>query len=205
MESGNPPSSLPAARKLVGGKVGVVFDLDGVVYRSRPGGKDLVGNSLAALCALRANGIPFAFVTNSTGVLESEKAAFLSRILGGFRVSEKQVFMATTPMRALAETYKEQRVLVAGMGTEGDIALAYGFKDFVTLAAFARDRPQLLPQRKFASIMSKSGAEGSEVCVCFPFRRCVCLCLSVCPRHTRGRRVHYRDLNGFVLCGPIRT
>ena len=45
----------------------MVFDLDGVIYRSGPSGKKAVGESVRAIRALSKRKIPFCFVTNSTG------------------------------------------------------------------------------------------------------------------------------------------
>lgn len=139
------------------GTFGFVFDLDGVIYRSRPGGyKDRVGKSLDALRLLRDHGIPYAFVTNSTGCVEASKAAMLRQLLPGITVSEKQVFMATTPMRKLVDTYQGKRVLVTGNGTEGEIARAFGFDDFISLPEFVARRPQLLPERNLGVPTGKS-------------------------------------------------
>jgi ribonucleotide monophosphatase NagD (HAD superfamily) len=96
-------------------RFGMVFDLDGVIYRSGPSGKRPVGDSVKAIRALSERSVPFCFVTNSTGITEDEKAKTLSKILG-LNILSSRVFMATSPMRDLAKRFGEKRVLfVAGM------------------------------------------------------------------------------------------
>eukprot|EP00939_MAST-03C_sp_MAST-3C-sp1_P001507 g1507.t1 len=135
---------------------GMVFDLDGVVYRSGPFGKKIVGHSDIAIKKLRDEKIPFAFVTNSTGVTEKEKASMLSKLLN-MDISEDQVFMATSPVRTLAKKYVGKPVLVLGNGNEASLARAFGLTDFVTLDQFIAMRPQLLP-----SLFKRKMKEGGE-------------------------------------------
>lgn len=55
--------------------------------------------------------MPYIFVTNGGGVLESKKAQSLSKSLN-FQVSPEQILLCHTPYKGLVEKYKDSRVLV---------------------------------------------------------------------------------------------
>ena len=127
----------------------MVFDLDGVIYRSGPSGKKPVGESVKAIRELSKRKIPFCFVTNSTGSTEDEKAKMLSKILG-LNIESSRVFMATSPMRDLAKRFGKKRVLVLADGEEqtNKLATAFGFQNYVTLREYVNIRPALMPYWK---------------------------------------------------------
>ena len=127
----------------------MVFDLDGVIYRSGPSGKKPVGDSVRAIRELSKRKIPFCFVTNSTGSTEDEKAKMLSKILD-LNIESSRVFMATSPMRELAKRFGNKRVLVLADGEEqtNKLATAFGFQNYVTLREYVKIRPALMPYWK---------------------------------------------------------
>lgn len=103
---------------------GFAFDIDGVLLHGRhplPGAK-------AALAAVRAANAPHVFLTNGGGLLEADRAAQLATLLDAPSISEDQVILSHTPMRALAERYGDAPVLVVGGGSTPAVAAAYGFK-----------------------------------------------------------------------------
>lgn len=121
---------------------GVAFDIDGVLLV----GPDVVPGAPEALQALTAAGVPYCFVTNGGGVSEAAKCAALEAKLG-VPVSVDQMLLSHTPMKALAERYAGEQVLVVGSG-EATYAVAreYGF-DVVTCDMVHRKEPEIFPFR----------------------------------------------------------
>ena len=67
---------------------GILFDLDGVIYV----GNRLIPGALETIKKLRANGIPYRFVTNTTRMTKIQLVTFLGKV--GFNVSSENVFSA---------------------------------------------------------------------------------------------------------------
>lgn len=92
-----------------GHRVGVVFDIDGVLSRAK---KALPG-AVDALRLLDDAKIPFILLTNGGGVVESVKAEQVSGILG-YEVKPAQVVVCHSPFRALAPKYARVKSLIVG-------------------------------------------------------------------------------------------
>ena len=143
--------------------VGVVFDLDGVIYRNSPAGAVVIPGTFSpfslseypytvhviagvpdAIQRLHASKIPFAFMTNGTGYTEAEKAKKISSLIG-LPVNPENVVTCTTPFRRLTEKYSKSRVLVVGGSETIRIAREYGFVDCIGLREYVASRRQLVP------------------------------------------------------------
>jgi HAD superfamily hydrolase (TIGR01456 family) len=152
-------NSLLAVSRALGsavpGSVGVALDVDGVLVR---GGAVIPGAS-SALKRLVKHNVPFVFVTNGGGWLESTKAKDLEKKLK-IPVSEDMVLVSHTPFRELAKEIGERRVLV--LGHEGclEIARTYGFKRPVCAQQLHAESPSIFPRKVKQPHLSS--AEGPE-------------------------------------------
>eukprot|EP01137_Pigoraptor_chileana_P028362 Opistho-2@12242 len=104
-----------------------------------------------SLSLLRRLHVPHIFLTNGTGSTEDEKAASLSKLFN-LPFTARQFVLSTTPMRSLAETYSDQRVLVVARTREFSLRAAahYGFHNAVSLQDYVAGHPQLYPSRSYA-------------------------------------------------------
>lgn len=122
-------------------RIGVAFDIDGVLlrgYKPLPHARD-------SLLALARAHIPFIFLTNGGGELESVKAATLSRVLD-LPVHADQVVLSHTPLRrVLGSTYASQRVLVMGCRDVMTVARSYGVTRPVSVPMLTSDDPSRYP------------------------------------------------------------
>ncbi|CAE8606891.1 unnamed protein product [Polarella glacialis] len=124
---------------------GVVLDIDGVLLR----GSSPIPGSAEALRMLREADVPFTFMTNGGGMTEERKAAELAERMGE-PVDASQMLLAHTPMRDLADRYRNRRVVVVGGKETTAVAQSYGF-DFdlgmaVTPAQIAAGTHGIYPQ-----------------------------------------------------------
>lgn len=115
---------------------GVAIDVDGVLLR----GKTVLPGSPEALRVLMKHQIPHVFITNGGGVLEAQKARELSLKLG-VDIPESRILLSHTPMKELAQSYSNSRVLVLGHQGCVDIAKNYGFTKVVTAAQLHIESP----------------------------------------------------------------
>jgi len=137
----------------------VALDVDGVLVR---GGAVLPGAS-AALKKLVRSKVPFVFVTNGGGWLESTKAKDLEKKLK-IPVTEDMVLVSHTPFRELAKEIGDKRVLV--LGHEGclDIARAYGFRRPVCAQQLHAENPTIFPRKvKQPHLASESPEKRDKV------------------------------------------
>ncbi|KAJ7550092.1 hypothetical protein O6H91_07G082500 [Diphasiastrum complanatum] len=126
---------------------GIAFDIDGVLLR---GSKPIEG-APEALSQLYENAqprVPFVFLTNGGGVLESKKAFELSQLLGVV-VSETQVLLGHTPFRKLVNSYGGVRTLAVGKGEPASVLSGYGFQDVVSLDEYAFEHDDIDPLKQY--------------------------------------------------------
>ncbi|KAI9474286.1 MAG: HAD hydrolase [Benjaminiella poitrasii] len=109
------------------------FDIDGVLIK----GKRPILEATRALKLLNGDNpsnrtIPFVLLTNGGGVTEEEKASQISKLVN-VKIDPKQVILAHSPMKSLADKYKDKRVLIVGGQKRNcyDVAKKYGFKEAV--------------------------------------------------------------------------
>lgn len=122
----------------------VVFDVDGVLLR----GNTRLPFTPRILARLKESKVPYMFLTNGGGVLESEKARQLSKLFET-DISEKEVCLSHTPMKGLVDSYKDKLVLVTGKGDNPvDISKAYGFKKVVSIPRYCQHHNFLYPDLK---------------------------------------------------------
>ncbi|CAK7325559.1 unnamed protein product [Dovyalis caffra] len=99
---------------------GIAFDIDGVILR----GQDPIGGSPQALRRLYGDSgnlnVPFLFLTNGGGVLESKRANQLSELLG-VKILPSQ----------------DQLIVATGKGEPDAVMFEYGFKNVVSLDDYA--------------------------------------------------------------------
>ncbi|KAF8929947.1 hypothetical protein BGZ58_008587 [Dissophora ornata] len=120
----------------------VVFDIDGVLIK----GHHAIPQTRKALQLLWENNVPYIFLTNGGGVLESEKAEQLSKKLG-VPVNPDHLIVSHSPMRALVPEYKNKNVMVVG-GEQSSckhVAETYGFKQVVTPEEVHAVHPSVCP------------------------------------------------------------
>mmetsp|Transcript_6432 Transcript_6432/g.7361 ORF Transcript_6432/g.7361 Transcript_6432/m.7361 type:complete len:348 (-) Transcript_6432:403-1446(-) len=135
-------SFLRRGRRTFGTKaIGVALDIDGVLIRGQkplPGAKE-------SLEKLRHHNIPFLFMTNGGGVMEEKKLADLENKLGtDLRLNvENQMILAHTPMRELAQKYKDKQVMILGCKEELEVAKNYGFQKIVSPQQYAAEYEHL--------------------------------------------------------------
>jgi HAD superfamily hydrolase (TIGR01456 family) len=135
----------------------VVFDVDGVLVL----GNQVVPEAPAALQRLRAEGVPYLFMTNGGGTTEAKKAAALAEKFG-VDVEPEQVVMCHTPMQALAREYGDRRVLVCGKhyGALSEICASYGFRRVVTAEELHRQNPRMYPDIAPGGAPGDAGGAG---------------------------------------------
>ncbi|GBG34867.1 Haloacid dehalogenase-like hydrolase domain-containing 5 [Hondaea fermentalgiana] len=119
-------------------RVGVCFDIDGVLVR----GKEVLAGAREAVQKLRSVGVPYVFLTNGGGHLESVRARRLSDRLE-VPVDPAQVVLAHSPMQQLVPEFGKKRVMILGCREEVDVAKAYGFERVTTPQAFHALHPEL--------------------------------------------------------------
>jgi HAD superfamily hydrolase (TIGR01456 family) len=128
------------------GSMGVVLDIDGVVYRS----KEVIPGSDTAIRQMQKLKIPFMFMTNGGGVTEKMKAEELTAILKlDEPITEEQICLSHTPMRLLVEKFKHDPIVVAGAGSCKDVALSYGFTDVKPILELQAEHPELVPFKQW--------------------------------------------------------
>ncbi|KAG6977227.1 hypothetical protein JG688_00000578 [Phytophthora aleatoria] len=119
---------------------GIAFDIDGVLIR---GGHELP-KAKRVLQSLRANNVPHIFLTNGGGCMEEEKAKKLSSILD-LPINPEHMILSHTPMREIAKTYGDKRVLIMGSHDVWHVAKCYGFKKVVSVEDFLHHHPTQYP------------------------------------------------------------
>ncbi|CAJ1037053.1 putative Haloacid dehalogenase-like hydrolase/HAD-hyrolase-like [Leishmania utingensis] len=149
------PSSTPETPKWpLHGSVGVVMDIDGVVYRSHR----LIPGADTAIQRLSTLRIPFVFMTNGGGKSEAGKAEELSALLG-CHIAARQVLLSHSPMRLLVPEYGEERVLVVGSPNCASIAREYGFRRAISVQQYQCEHPEMVPLKKWGDL--KRAAPGT--------------------------------------------
>ncbi|RKO95745.1 HAD-superfamily subfamily IIA hydrolase, partial [Caulochytrium protostelioides] len=91
--------------------------------------------------------VPAIFMTNGGGTTEAAKAAEYSRKFG-VPIDPDQVVLAHTPIRLLADQYRDKIVLILGNDVCRDVARSYGFKHPVTSDDILSQFPDLWPFRE---------------------------------------------------------
>ncbi|EEY66708.1 uncharacterized protein PITG_17259 [Phytophthora infestans T30-4] len=119
---------------------GIAFDIDGVLIR---GGHELP-KAKRVLQSLRANNVPHIFLTNGGGCMEKKKAENLSNILD-LAIDPAHMILSHTPMREIAKTYGDKRVLIMGSHDVWHVAKCYGFKKVVSVENLLHHHPTQYP------------------------------------------------------------
>lgn len=120
------------------------FDIDGVL--TKQSGKELpevIPGSKEALELLKAENIPYLFITNDSTLHPQKKAELLTKTIT-FPVLEESVL---TPITSLKGLDKMKRKLIISM-TENDghiLANYCGYKNYITIDEYSRQRPYLVP------------------------------------------------------------
>ncbi|TMW60080.1 hypothetical protein Poli38472_000122 [Pythium oligandrum] len=125
------PSSTPSEATF-----GIAFDIDGVLVR----GGHVIPRAREVLKSLQEKNIPHVFLTNNGGVLEAAKAGSLGKTLG-VEIEPERMILSHTPMRGLAEKFRDSRILLLGSSDVNNVAREYGFKKITTVEDLARHSP----------------------------------------------------------------
>jgi len=102
-------------------KVGVIFDIDGVLVR----GRKVIKSAEEAIHKLRERNIPTLFLTNGGCETEEHKAESLQQHLG-VEIDPDQVVLSHSPLRIL-NILHDKHVVVSGQGPVSEIAQMCGF------------------------------------------------------------------------------
>jgi len=128
-------------------RVGVCFDIDGVLLR----GSKVLPGARESLKRLVHQNIPFLFITNGGGHLESHRAKILSEKMQ-LEIHSGQIILSHTPMRTLADVFSRKRVMILGCRNEMEVARQYGFERTVSPQQFCAQHPDLYPFRNVALV-----------------------------------------------------
>ncbi|KAF0690399.1 Aste57867_18234 [Aphanomyces stellatus] len=121
-------------------RFGIAFDIDGVLIR----GGQALPNAAKVIRQLQERSVPHIFLTNGGGCREEKKTKNLSQILQ-VPLNTDQMILSHTPMRDLAKTFGESKVLVMGAYEVLDVAKHYGFKKVVSVKDIAHQSPTQYP------------------------------------------------------------
>lgn len=121
-------------------KPGIVFDIDGVLVK----GKRILPETIQTFQLLESLKIPFIFLTNGGGIPEKQKALELSRKFN-ITIKEEQIVLGHSPMKSVAEKFKNDIVLIIGSDTCKNVAYSYGFKKPILTKEIVSWRPSIWP------------------------------------------------------------
>lgn len=134
----------PYQKRALGNNVAFALDIDGVLKHGDtvlPGAKDAIGR-------LVAKKIPFILLTNGGGISEQDRAKKLSEQLEVV-INPKSLILGRTPMKALAQDYANDPVLVTGTkGGDSKIMRDYGFQKVYTVAEVQQWNERIFPFSK---------------------------------------------------------
>ena len=143
----------------LGGTMGLVLDIDGVIYRA---GQVLEGSDSAVKMMQRLK-IPFIFMTNSGSGTEAAKAQQLTDLLRLDQpIRPEQIVMAYSPMRSLVDRHGHENVLVAGKGNVVEIAKNFGFENAVGMLEYQAAHPELVPLKSEWSGVKPAAPNSAE-------------------------------------------
>ncbi|KAL0486592.1 CDP-alcohol phosphatidyltransferase class-I family protein [Acrasis kona] len=122
----------------------VLFDIDGVLIR----GKKKIKGATESLIRLQEARIPFAFLTNGGGVLESVKTKQLMDILNEeqakkIELSPEHMILSHSPMKALLDKHRGDKILIIGDHDSAKVAREYGFTNAVGVKDFFHQNPHI--------------------------------------------------------------
>ncbi|KAI9907816.1 hypothetical protein PsorP6_016230 [Peronosclerospora sorghi] len=129
-----------ASRRSAPARFGIAFDIDGVLIR---GGQKLP-SATQVLDSLQRQHVPHLFLTNGGGCMEEEKAKTLSHIVD-CSIHPEQMILSHTPMRELATTFGDKRVLIMGSHDVWRVAKSYGFQKVVSVEDLLHHHPTQYP------------------------------------------------------------
>ncbi|EGZ26648.1 hypothetical protein PHYSODRAFT_551897 [Phytophthora sojae] len=139
---------------------GIAFDIDGVLIR---GGHELL-KAKRVLQSLREKSVPHIFLTNGGGCMEEEKAKNLSKVLD-LPINPEHMILSHTPMREIAETYGDKRVLILGSYDVWNVAKCYGFKKVVRVEDLLHHHPMQYPFNHYEQRLAPRHEEPIEAII----------------------------------------
>eukprot|EP01133_Synstelium_polycarpum_P016162 gene16162-19235_t len=130
-------------------KFGIVFDIDGVLMCDGVKVPE-VDEMFNLLHDAKTNDpmYPYVFVTNNGGFSELEKAKKVSMVLDR-NIDQERVMVAHTPMKALADKFRDSAVLIVARKHETAVNLSkwYGFENYTSIQEYVEKRPFLFPTK----------------------------------------------------------
>jgi HAD superfamily hydrolase (TIGR01456 family) len=140
----------------------ILFDIDGVLIR----GKSAIKGAKESLFKLQKAKVPFAFLTNGGGVLESVKTEQLMKYLNSddstpIKLCPEHMIVSHSPMKALVEKYKNEKVLIIGDLQSDEVAMHYGFNKSIGIKEFVLENPSIHPpsSRKMEALNNSTREE----------------------------------------------
>ncbi|KAG0171046.1 hypothetical protein DFQ30_001602 [Apophysomyces sp. BC1015] len=108
--------------------------------------------------------IPYVLLTNGGGMTEANKAAQISQMLD-VEIHPEQVVLSHSPMRQLAQKYKEKQVLI--VGGKGlacyEVAKGYGFDRVVVPEDIHNWNPSSWPYSQPSEALTSGKARGRDL------------------------------------------
>jgi len=103
---------------------------------------------------IRNENIPITFISNHNGVLEKDYSNDISdklQLENQYKIKEEEVILNHTPIKELADQYKDDIVLITGLNNDNNelIAKSYNFKKFITREEYSDLFPLIVPNRRF--------------------------------------------------------
>lgn len=120
----------------------VALDIDGVLYR----GKQVIPAANEVLNFLKQNNRPWILLTNGGGLTEEKKATAISKTIG-VEIPAAHLVQSHTPMKQLAEKYRDKLVLLVGKDHVREIAHQYGFRNYITTEEYHSLYPVSFPDQ----------------------------------------------------------
>jgi len=102
---------------------------------------------------LKEKQIPFVIFSNEETELEKDFSSNISKYFNlqkDYQIKEEQIIFNHTPMKELAQKYKNNIVLITGLGNIEAIAKSYMFKNFITGLEYADLFPIQVPNRMWS-------------------------------------------------------
>ncbi|KAK8805881.1 hypothetical protein WA158_002537 [Blastocystis sp. Blastoise] len=124
---------------------GIACDIDGVLLK----GKQLIPRSDDAIRFLQDKKIPFCFMTNGGGLLESDRIHFLEEKLHT-HLDPNQIIQSHTPMQELLSQYRNKKILVLGSKQYLEVSQHYGFAKGITPQEFLALHPEYYPPKHYS-------------------------------------------------------
>jgi ribonucleotide monophosphatase NagD (HAD superfamily) len=111
-------------------------------------GKHAIKGAKEAITLLRNKSIPIFLITNAGGQPEQSRADLTSNIIGleeNHKFSKNEIFLCHTPMRPELKKYKDEIILITGVGVLDILMKEYEVEKYITTDEYADIYPEMFP------------------------------------------------------------